>query len=1344
MASYPARNDSRIVLHLDYDCFYASVFEVEQPILKTLPLAVQQKQIVVTCNYEARRRGLHKLQLIRDAKRICPDVVIVLGEDLTKFRNASKELYLFVKDFVWGGRVEKLGFDELSLDVTEMIDYNVRGLNPHDLPASFFHLDRTDPTVGFAYDAAKFEGQTAPPSPGGLGSASSLDLSSLEVRLRVASHLAGYIRGQLEHEKGYTATGGISTSKLLAKLVGNLHKPNSQTTLVPPYAPTENDSQGNIIRFLDAHEIRKIPGIGSRLAQKLKDHVAGRDATTDDNVTVRDVRLFPGMGPASLERILGGPGAPKGIGMRMWNILHGVDSSEVLEARDLPTQISIEDSYGRLDSLDSVRRELAVLAKSLIRRMRTDLLDKTDPTTPQGRWLAHPRTLRLSTRPRLPPGSDTGRTYSANRISRSAPLPPFVFALDENIDALAERLVQEAVLPAFRKLHPDKAGWALSLMNIAVTNFVESAGDQKQSSGRDIGKMFRQQESRALPRSSTPPVLVDPAGNDILDAWDETDEPLPGRMCPRCEARIPDFAWQAHEIYHSTHSKAFEAIRHVAPIENPVIGTSSHNIDYSSDFDLTFDLHDGSQRIKLELQPNYEIIAEDAYVQYLNPDGSIDYGEPMHRHEFKVFLGRALEGSGKGGWKPVGWARITVRRDGPDPLFDGAFSVGHNKHHIELKSTYLQKKRPIDADIEDREGEYMVVFRDSDMIKATHQELKRSLAPSEESCRAHELDFNADLEKSIFSGGLDQAGNGRFGVTSLNSLFGLSKRQSDIGGVSGNTGNVNLKSSIGNTAGCPKTKKVALIGVATDCQFTQTFSGNTTATAKQAARDWIISTVNTASNVYEDSFNVSLALKNLTINSAICPATAAEATPWNMNCNSGNITWRLNEFSKWRSENPDGNAYWTLMTDCKTGDEVGVSWMGQLCNDQLVSSGGQSVSGANVVVKTAGSSWQIFAHETGHTFGAVHDCESSTCAAGYESKNECCPLSTTTCSASGQYIMNPAANPSVSAFSECTIGNVCSAIGTSSVKSSCLTNNRGIVTITGSVCGNGIVEAGEECDCGGDQNCGDDPCCDPTTCKFKDGAVCDDSNDSCCTSCQFTPANTVCRPSTGQCDIAEYCTGTTGACPNDAFEKDGTDCGSSGAGLQCASGQCTSRDYQCRSVLGSMLNSNDTWACDNTNVPSCQLVCGAPEIAAKYGYSTCMSLNQNYLDGTPCDSGGRCSNGQCQGSSALGWINEHKALVIGICAGVGGLIVLGILSCLISRCRTARARKNMRNRAPPPTGSYSPYGGRYPARPPRASDRPHRTDPPMSQWDSFPDAGYQNVPPPYPYMPRGPPPVHYS
>jgi len=58
-------------------------------------------------------QGLRKLQLIKEAKKVCPDVVIVLGEDLTRFRNASKELYNFLRAYSWNGRVERLGFDEV-------------------------------------------------------------------------------------------------------------------------------------------------------------------------------------------------------------------------------------------------------------------------------------------------------------------------------------------------------------------------------------------------------------------------------------------------------------------------------------------------------------------------------------------------------------------------------------------------------------------------------------------------------------------------------------------------------------------------------------------------------------------------------------------------------------------------------------------------------------------------------------------------------------------------------------------------------------------------------------------------------------------------------------------------------------------------------------------------------------------------------------------------------------------------------------------------------------------------------------------------------------------------------
>lgn len=77
-------------------------------------MAVQQKQIIVTCNYEARRRGLHKLQLVKEARKECPDLIIVLGEDLTRFRNASKELCAFLRNYAWSDKVERLGFDEVS------------------------------------------------------------------------------------------------------------------------------------------------------------------------------------------------------------------------------------------------------------------------------------------------------------------------------------------------------------------------------------------------------------------------------------------------------------------------------------------------------------------------------------------------------------------------------------------------------------------------------------------------------------------------------------------------------------------------------------------------------------------------------------------------------------------------------------------------------------------------------------------------------------------------------------------------------------------------------------------------------------------------------------------------------------------------------------------------------------------------------------------------------------------------------------------------------------------------------------------------------------------------------
>jgi hypothetical protein len=44
---------------------------------------------------------------------VCPEVIIELGEDISRFRDASKELYNYLKAFSWNGKAERLGFDEV-------------------------------------------------------------------------------------------------------------------------------------------------------------------------------------------------------------------------------------------------------------------------------------------------------------------------------------------------------------------------------------------------------------------------------------------------------------------------------------------------------------------------------------------------------------------------------------------------------------------------------------------------------------------------------------------------------------------------------------------------------------------------------------------------------------------------------------------------------------------------------------------------------------------------------------------------------------------------------------------------------------------------------------------------------------------------------------------------------------------------------------------------------------------------------------------------------------------------------------------------------------------------------
>ena len=511
-------------------------------------------------------------------------------------------------------------YGKVFMDVTDMVEYNVTLLNPNNLTASFFHLHYGDPTIGFPYDASSISGGICPANAENKACCDSEDSESLFRRLCLGSHLAEYLRHLLEEHKGYTSTVGISTNKLISKLVGNVNKPKGQTTLIPPYLP-RHDGTSHVNEFIDGHDIGKVPGVGFKIAQKIRSHVLGRLAAHDtglvyggtkENVKVGDVRLYRGMGPTLLERILNGPGVPKDLPGKVWGLLNGVDDSEVMKGREIPQQISIEDSYIRLDTLAEVRTKLKMLAASLIKRMRIDLTtcleDELEEARPDAedapskpvvgpatlRWIAHPQTIRLSTRPRsaFNPDSTYPRTFT--RISKSGPMPTFVFSLNSSIDDLSEKLLIETLVPLFRKLHPEKSGWNLSLVNICASNMAMTASDGRDGAGRDISKMFRRQHQvlkdwkvediemtpldDELDKSKPGMVIQMEDSNKMvtataqadftygsedvqvwtqesdISAWDSEDEDTDiGEVCRTCGAVMPDFAMVAHDRFHDLH-----------------------------------------------------------------------------------------------------------------------------------------------------------------------------------------------------------------------------------------------------------------------------------------------------------------------------------------------------------------------------------------------------------------------------------------------------------------------------------------------------------------------------------------------------------------------------------------------------------------------------------------------------------------------------------------------------------------------------------------------------------------------------------------------------------------------
>ncbi|XP_053124942.1 disintegrin and metalloproteinase domain-containing protein 32 isoform X2 [Hemicordylus capensis] len=156
---------------------------------------------------------------------------------------------------------------------------------------------------------------------------------------------------------------------------------------------------------------------------------------------------------------------------------------------------------------------------------------------------------------------------------------------------------------------------------------------------------------------------------------------------------------------------------------------------------------------------------------------------------------------------------------------------------------------------------------------------------------------------------------------------------------------------------------------------------------------------------------------------------------------------------------------------------------------------------------------------------------------------------------------------------------------------------------THSVCGNGVLETGEKCDCGSEEECKQSKCC-TASCTFQQGATC--SNEACCYNCKFKPKNTVCRSSVDStCDFPEYCNGTSAVCPPDVYVQNGYRCaGNTG---YCYGGACQSPDLHCQEIFGKN-SGNAPQACyEEINGQTDRFGhCGSDP---KHGFKACSARN---------------------------------------------------------------------------------------------------------------------------------------
>lgn len=458
----PRASQSRAILALDLDCFYAQVAIRSRPHLANRPVVIVQKHLCVTSNYVARRLAhgaVQKMTPVSTALKACPDIVCIDGSDLTPFREANAEVLAVIRAWlhakVAGLGVDsfpipcqKLGFDEVFIDVSRLVAEQVTaGGRPWEFQGHIF--GRTDD------DASRRA-------------------------LMVASQLASELRKEITLRTKLTLCAGISESKLLAKLAVNMNKPNDQTIFL-----SEDAAQ-----YVAGRHPRSLPGFGHAVEGKIS--AWAKRNGKDDIKTAADVVQWFGDGKkgfASLARVLGNDDQAR----KILELCQGTDTSPVIESGDAPKSLTSMDSFRSCTKIEDAERRVAIRAKDMVTRLRRD-------------WELYgrqPTTLTVGFRFR-------GDGYHAKM--RAIPMPQEIVSLcsSKGADAADRSII--ALTRATLFVLKDHAGvsasstFDMTLISIGASAFTENKTENATSTKKEtVASFFAPKKGKGMPSVCRPP-----------------------------------------------------------------------------------------------------------------------------------------------------------------------------------------------------------------------------------------------------------------------------------------------------------------------------------------------------------------------------------------------------------------------------------------------------------------------------------------------------------------------------------------------------------------------------------------------------------------------------------------------------------------------------------------------------------------------------------------------------------------------------------------------------------------------------------------------------------------------